>query len=108
MQNLRFIMLKNKAAEIKVYENSDPEILWDQFCEKYNLGLEMRKQLLTIISNKLDSLKAEKTKEEIKEEDKAESNNDDSGEDFDHEALKHYQDELEEGMENDSKESESK
>lgn len=91
---------KNKSAEIRVYENSDPEELTQKFCEQYSLGSEMKKQLLLIIGNKIASLRPQVLQKEVIQ---SESDNYEESEDeLDHEALKHYQQELEEENRKDS------
>jgi hypothetical protein len=65
---LRIHYSKDKYAEIKVYEDTDPDELAVQFCEKYNLAKTMKKQLYTIINAKLLSLKSLNEIEEQKSE----------------------------------------
>ena len=98
---LKIHYAKNKSAEIKVYENSDPEVLTEQFCDQYSLGSDMKKQLLLIIGNKIASLRPQILAKEINQSES--ENNEDSGDELDREALQHYQDEIENDIRKSSK-----
>ena len=54
---MRIHYAKDKFAEIKVYEDTNPEDLADHFCMKYKLAQPMKKHLYSIIKAKLDTLR---------------------------------------------------
>lgn len=55
---LRIHYSKDKFAEIKVYQDTNPDDLAQYFWEKYSLASTMKKQLFSIIKTKLDSLRS--------------------------------------------------
>jgi len=55
---LRIHYTKDKFAEIKVFEDTDPTVLSGKFCKEFNLAEPMKKQLQSIIRNKLESLRS--------------------------------------------------
>jgi hypothetical protein len=55
---LRIHYTKDDFAEVKVYENSDPDSIVKEFTIKYGIGKPMMKQLYNIIKSKQNSLKS--------------------------------------------------
>lgn len=55
---LRIHYTKDDYAEVKVYENSDPDVIVKDFTAQYGIGKPMIKQLYKIIKSKQDSLKS--------------------------------------------------
>jgi hypothetical protein len=55
---LRIHYTKDDFAELKVYENSDPDVIVKEFTAQYGIGKPMIKQLYKIIKSKQDSLKS--------------------------------------------------
>ncbi len=51
---------ETKKARILIYENDDPDLLADNFCDKYNLNEDKRNYLRELIEEKINQFHSKK------------------------------------------------